>query len=116
MEKRIVFFICMAIFFLFPLRADAHAVTKKEIYGEIAKNFMNRKGEFSVDCPYNKTVQSLVTRLNSFEDEVYYGALFEIADLTDRPHTLDDGDYLYANLERVYCRYYDDALHFFNVS
>lgn len=104
------------MFLFMPTQANAQVTSKKDIYNEISKNFMAQKKEFSIPCPYNKVVDSLVTRIGSSSDAKYYSALYEIADLTDKAANINDGDYLYANLEEVYCYYADGNLVFYDVT
>ncbi len=114
--KKGIFFFLIFMFLYMPMQAEAHVTSKKDIYTQISKNFMDQKTEFSISCPYNKVVDSLVMRIGSSSDVEYYGALYEITDMADSAGSTNDGEYLYANLEEVYCYYADDKLIFYDVS
>lgn len=114
--KKIFIFAFMALFLIISIQAEAKEVnTKKEIYTEIAKNFAKQKHNFSIDCPKNNVVKSLVKRINSTSNKKYYAALYEITSTTDKASTINDGDYLYANLYEVYCKYSNGQLKFYDI-
>lgn len=113
--KKILFFFLLFIFLFVPAQAEAKVTSKKAIYTEITENFMAHKKNFSIECPYNSVVDTLLARINSPDEAKFYRGLYEITALTDKPNSTDDGDYLYANLQDAYCYYTDGRLRFYNV-
>ncbi|MCH5252653.1 MAG: transglutaminase domain-containing protein [Lachnospiraceae bacterium] len=93
----------------------ATADTKKEVYREISKQLLAGKKQFSVRCTNTKMAVSLVNRLNSAKDSVYYRTLFQITQTVDKKNNTDDGDYLYGNLGQVNCYYREGQLWFHDI-
>lgn len=119
MKRQMVSILIMLALFLsvlyIPPSIEVAAKSKKKIYSEIAEQFLKRKKNFRITCSYDKTVQSIVDRINSNSDSRYYSALHDITCQSDRSNTTDDGEYLYGILEQVYCYYASGSLHFYDV-
>lgn len=99
-----------------PQEVQAKKLTGKQVYQQMSKNFMNRKKKFSIRCDYTKTVDSIVWRMNSEDEEDYFSVFFDMAQAVDDKKTTDDGDYLFGLLNQAYCYYTKGKLHFYGVT
>lgn len=90
------------------------AASVKEVYREMSKNFLAGKKNFSIPCR-KKVAVSVVDKINSTKDMVYYSVLFQMAQATDKKTTTDDGDYLYGNMKEVNCYYSGGKLRFYGI-
>lgn len=110
-------FLCAGIFFLAPSE-NARAMTahtQKEIYREMSKQFLAGKKKFAIRCTNQREAVSLVNKLNSPKEEVYYRVLYEMAQTADKKSNTDDGDYLYGNIWQVNCEYRNGKLYFSDI-
>lgn len=95
--------------------ALAYGLTEEEIYVLMSEHFMEREEEFRIETEYNDSVKSIVDRINSMEDAEFYSVFFNMAQAVDDTATTDDSDYLYGNINDVYCDYVDGGISFYDI-